>query len=381
VTALRLLVVTGTRADLGLWRPVLAEATRRAAEVEVRLLAAGMHLDPTFGSTIDEVRALGVPIGAEVAFTPAGDSPAEMAGAVGRAIERMAPAIAQHRPDWLCLLGDRGEQLAAAVVALHLGIAVAHVHGGERSLGAVDDAMRDMVSRVAHLHLVANRAAAQRLERMGETPWRIRVVGAPGLDDMADARPASPELRQRYGLPPAGPYLVVVQHPETVGGRDAVADLKATLEGIAASGIGGLAIGPNADAGGRQMLEMLRAVAEPSIVVHASIPRADYLSLLGGATALVGNSSSGIIEAPLLGLPAVNVGNRQRGRTQGDNVIDVPHEAAAIAGAIERASDPQFRRALSRTSPYGDGHAAPRIVDAMLRQPIDERLLVKEVAA
>jgi UDP-N-acetylglucosamine 2-epimerase len=173
-----------------------------------------------------------------------------------------------------------------------------------------------------------------------------------------------------------------VQHPETIGRRDAVADLRTTLAGVARSGIPALVVGPNADAGGRGMLEEMRR-SESGAAPHAfrvSIPRPDYLSLMAGAAALVGNSSSGIIEAPLLGVPAVNAGDRQRGRTQGDNVIDVEFDAEPIAAAIARAAEPGFRARLSRTSPYGDGHAAARIIDAIASQPIDARLLVKEVA-
>jgi UDP-hydrolysing UDP-N-acetyl-D-glucosamine 2-epimerase len=373
----RLLLVSGTRADLGLWAPVI-EASRNRPEVDVSLLVTGMHLDQRFGATVSEARALGVPIVAELPFIAQDDSRAAMAASLGEALSVSAPALAEARPDWLGLLGDRGEQLAAALAALHLGIPVAHVHGGERTLGAVDDALRDMVSRVAHLHLVATPAAGARLERMGEEPWRIRLVGAPGLDGLAAASPPTADLRARHGLPADGPYLMVIHHPETVGARDPVADLRAVLEGVGTSGMAALAIGPNADAGGRALLHDL---AQAPIAMEVSVPRSDYIGLLAGAAAIVGNSSSGIIEAPMLGVPAVNVGDRQRGRTRGDNVLDVPADGERIADAIRRAVDPSFRAALSRTSPYGDGHTAPRILDAILSTPVDEHLLMKEVAA
>jgi UDP-hydrolysing UDP-N-acetyl-D-glucosamine 2-epimerase len=375
---LRLLLVTGSRADFGLWLPVLAEARDRAG-VEAALLVTAMHLDPRFGSTVDEVRRSGYPVVAEVACTPAGDSRAEMAVAVGQALRAMAPLLAQERPDWLLLLGDRGEQLAAALAALHAGTPVAHLHGGEVTRGAVDDTVRDLVSRVAHLHLVATGAAEARLDAMGEEHWRIRRVGAPGLDLLAsEARGDLAELRRRHGLPPDDPYLLVVQHPETVGAERAAGDLDATLTAVAASGLSALVIYPNADAGGRSMVERLLS-AGPKLRVVASLPRAEFATLLAGAAALVGNSSSGIIEAPLLGVPAVNVGRRQEGRTRGDNVIDVPAEAGAIAAAIRTAVEPAFRAGLSRTSPYGDGHAAERILEELLSTPRDARLLTKRV--
>ena len=377
-----LLAVTGTRADFGLWAPVLAEARQRPREVRASLLVCGMHLDARFGSTIEEVRASGMPIAAEVPFTPSGDSAAEMAASLGTALTAMAPAIARLGRTWVAVLGDRGEQLAAALAAVHLGLPIVHLHGGERSLGAVDDTLRDMTSRAAHLHLVANEDAAARLERLGEAPWRIHVTGAPGLDGLRKVRPATAQQRREVGLPADGAYLLVVQHPQTVGGRDAVADLEATLAAVRASGLPALAIGPNADAGGRAMLGRLGSpvTSGSPLAFRASVERGTFLALLAGAAALVGNSSSGIIEAPFLGVPAVNIGERQRGRTRGDNVVDAPAEAGAVAAALARAIDPVFRAALSRTSPYGDGGAARRIVDAIVRQPVDTRLLVKEVA-
>lgn len=376
--ALRLLAVTGTRADFGLWLPILREAAARPA-VEASLLVTAMHLDERFGRTVDEVRTSRFPIAAEIPCTPEGDSRAEMGAALGRALEAMAPVVAERRPEWLLVLGDRGEQLAAALAALHVGVPVAHLHGGEITRGAVDDTLRDLVTRIAHLHLVATPTAADRLVRMGEEDWRIQVVGAPGLDLLADeARGDLDGLRTRLGLPPNGPYLLVVQHPQTVGEERAVADLDATLAAVAEVGLPAIAIFPNADAGGRAMIERLRSRGAPEVHLVASLPRAEYATLLAGAAALVGNSSSGIIEAPLLRVPAVNVGERQAGRTRGDNVIEAPAEAGAIAAALRRALDPALRAALSGRSPYGDGRAAPRILDLLVELRHDPRLLAKQ---
>jgi UDP-hydrolysing UDP-N-acetyl-D-glucosamine 2-epimerase len=374
---LRLLAVTGSRSDFGLWLPVLDEARRRSPRVEASLLVTAMHLDPRFGGTVAEVLRSGHAIVAEVPCTPEGDSREEMAAAIGRAIAGMAPVIAHERPDWLLVLGDRGEQLAAALVAVHAGVPVAHLHGGEVTRGAVDDTVRDMITRIANLHLVASEAAAGRLEAIGEEAWRIHRVGAPGLDRLLEeASQDLARLRARHGLPTEEPYLLVLQHPETVGDERGTADLEATLQAVRAAGWPALVIQPNADAGGRAMLERLRR-ADPPLPVVASLPRAEFATLLAGAAALVGNSSSGIIEAPLLRVPAVNVGRRQEGRTRGDNVIDVPAEASAIARAIHDATQPSFRAGLSGSSPYGSGGAAPRILDLLEATPRDERLLAK----
>lgn len=377
---LRLLLVTGTRAEFGLWLPVLREAEQREG-VEASLLVTAMHLDPRFGHTVDEVRRSGHRIAAEVPCSAEGDSRPEMAASLGRALEALAPVVAAQDPGWLLVLGDRGEQLAAALGALHTGTPVAHLHGGEVTRGAVDDTLRDLVSRIAHLHLVANHAAAERLQRLGEAPWRIHEVGAPGLDLLHQEAAADLRtLRDRYGLGGDGPYLLVVHHPQTVGRDRGVADLDAILDAVGSTGLPALAVFPNADAGGRAMIERLTASGERLRSVP-SLPRGDYATLLGGAAALVGNSSSGIIEAPLLGVPAINVGERQEGRTRGDNVLDVPVDPHAIAAAIARALEPAFRNGLSRRSPYGDGHAATRILDLLQRTPRDQRLLSKRVGA
>lgn len=376
----RLLVVTGTRADFGLWQPVL-EAAMARDDLEPSLLVTAMHLEADFGSTAEIVRRARVPIAAEVFCTPSDDSRAAMAGALGVAVTGIAPVLVADPPDWLCVLGDRGEQLAAALAAVHLGIPIAHVHGGEQTLGAVDDTLRDMISRAAHVHMVANEEAAARLQRMGEEEWRISVTGGPGLDQIRQ-RDTSDDtaVRRRFGLPANSPFLVLLQHPETAGDPDPLGAIEATLAAVDAVGLPTFAIAPNADAGGRGMAATI--ARHPSLVGHvASLPRDEYLALLSGATALVGNSSSGIIEAPLLGVPAVNVGTRQAGRVRGDNVIDVPNEASAIERGIRSAIDPEFRDQLQQRSPYGDGFAAQRIVEVLATTRRDARLMTKRVAA
>lgn len=372
----RVLFVTGTRADFGLWVPVL-RAAAASGELQPAILATAMHLDPRFGSTIDEVRAAGFPIVAEVPCTPAGDSAAEMAMALGRAIEGMAPVLERERPDWVLVLGDRGEQLAAALAATHLGLAIGHVAGGDRSFGAVDDALRDMISRAAALHFVASQAAAERLRAIGEDDQRIRLVGSPGLDDLRElaASEDAGAVRARVGLPADGAYLLLAMHPETRSRRAASDDMRAVLAAAAHTGLALAAVYPNADAGGRAMIE--RLAEWPQVRAVPSLPRSAFAGLLAGAAALVGNSSAGLIEAPLLRVPAVNVGRRQAGRLRGDNVIDVEADEASIAAGLRRALDPSFRAALSGTSPYGDGQTAPRIVRALIDEPMTDELVFK----
>ncbi|MEO5985677.1 MAG: UDP-N-acetylglucosamine 2-epimerase [Candidatus Limnocylindria bacterium] len=379
---LRVTVVTGTRADFGLWTPVLEELERRVPAVEVGLLVMAMHLDARFGSTIEEVRRSGVRIVGEVPSVAESDAPSAMAAGLGVALQGVAPILAANRPDWLLVLGDRGEQLAAALAALHEGIAVAHLHGGERTLGAVDDVLRDLISRIAHLHLVATTDAEGRLRDLGIEHWRIRRTGAPGLDAIVSLVTADDHfVRARYGLPAEGPYLMVVVHPETgaaaTPGKELADSVLAALATIDVPAVG---IWPNADSGGRAIAERFERMRPRFASLHASLPHNDYLALLRGAAALVGNSSSGIIEAPFLGVPVVNVGRRQMGRERGDNVLDVDARPDAVAAGVARAIEPSFAAGLVGRSPYGDGAAAPRIVDALLETPIDDRLLQRELS-
>jgi len=361
-----LLIVTGTRADFGLWLPVMRSA--RDAGLAVRLLVTAMHLDPRFGNTLDEVRLSGFEVAASVPCTAVGDSLADMSRALARALDGMTPAIESAAPDRLLVLGDRGEQLAAALAALHLGVSVVHLHGGERTRGAIDDVLRDLISRIANLHLTATSEAAETLERMGIARDRIEVTGAPGLDAIAARDDAGdPELRHRYGIAD-GPYLVLAYHPETTGRVTPSTDAAEVLAAIRDVGLPTLVVLPNADAGGRGIAAGIREAGDMFVGVHASLPRDAYLGLLTGAAALVGNSSSGIIEAPFLRVPAVNVGRRQDGRTRGDNVIDVPADSPAISAAIRQAVNPTFRAALTGRSPYGDGHAAPRIIARIIAE-------------
>jgi UDP-hydrolysing UDP-N-acetyl-D-glucosamine 2-epimerase len=371
-----ILFITGSRADFGLWLPVLG-AVGHHPDLDPRLLVTGMHLDPRFGLTAREVLASGFPVVAEVASTPEGDSLADMAAAVGVATAGMAAAVAAEAPDWMMVIGDRGEQLAAAIVATHLGIPLAHVAGGDRTLGAVDDTVRDMISRGANLHFPTSNAAASRLRSLGEEDWRIRVVGSPALDDLRELASGEPEpVRERWGLPLAGSYIILLQHPETRGNRDQMADFEASLSAIGSIGLPVLAILPNADAGGRAMANQLVSQAN-RLSIHPSIPRRDFAILLRHAAALVGNSSAGLTEAALLSVPAVNVGRRQAGRVRGDNVLDVEADSGQIEAGIRRALDPTFRARLSGTSPHGAGGAARRIADTLAREPIGERLLIK----
>ncbi len=373
-------VVTVSRSDWGHLVPVLA-AIRDAPDLALRLLVAGMHLSPDFGHTVEAIEAGGWPIAERVPMLEPGDTPAAVAISTGRGVAGFARAFEHARPDLLVVLGDRFEMLAAAVAALPFALPVAHLHGGEASEGAIDNQIRHAITKLAHLHLASAPEHARRIAAMGEEAWRIHTVGAPGLDRIRTATLLSrAEVAAALALPAAGPWLVVTLHPVTLEHGDTathVDELLAALDKVDATLV---VTYPNADTAGRTIIQRMEELAarSPRVRLARSLGDRLYLSLLRHADAMVGNSSSGLIEAPSFALPVVNVGSRQRGRLRGANVIDVEPARDAILHGIQAALAPAFRRTLEgMRNPYGDGCAAPRIMRVLRETPLDARLAQK----
>ncbi len=380
-TARRIGVVTVGRSDYGHLRPVLA-AIRRATDLELVLLVAGMHLAPEFGLTVREIEADRLPIAERIAMLEGRDTPEALAAATGRGVAGFGAAFARQRLDLLVVLGDRFEMLAAAVAALPFVLPVAHIHGGEASEGAMDNQIRHAITKLAHLHFASAEPHARRIAAMGEEPWRIHTVGAPGLDRLVDLEALSREaLARELDLPADGPWLLVTFHPVTLEPGDTAAHIDELLAALEKTD-GTLVMSyPNADTSGRLIVDRLEefAARHPRRCRLArNLGDRLYLSLLRHADLMIGNSSSGLIEAPSVGLPVVNVGARQRGRLRGTNVIDVEPSREDILRGIEAAQAPAFRaRAGAAANPYGDGRAAPRIVEVLRTVPLDARLVQK----
>jgi len=373
-------VVTTSRADYGIYLPVL-RLIRTERTLALRLLVTGMHLSQRFGMTVEAIEADGFEAAERVPVLSDSDDPRAIAESMARGTAGFAEVFARSRPDILVVLGDRFEMHAAALAALPFKIPVAHIHGGELTEGAIDDALRHSMTRLSHLHFAAAREYGRRLVQMGEEPWRVMVTGSPSLDNLASTRRFSPaELESRFGLRVTPDTLLATFHSTTLEFEDAGEQADELLAALKMSGRPVVFTMPNADTGGQVIRERIRHFvrAEPSARAVESLGTEGYFSVLALCCAMVGNSSSGLLEAPSFGLPVVNVGNRQRGRVRGENVIDVGYGREEIGEGIRRATDPAFRKSLQgMANPYGDGKAAPRIVAKLAEAPLPGRLLVK----
>lgn len=360
----RIAYLTGTRADFGLMRSTLS-AIDAQADMDLTIYATGMHLDPLLGNTIEEVEKSGLPLPRRIDVELGMPSGGLTAINIGKIVVALVSAFTVDRPDIVLLLGDRGEMLACAIAAIHLNIPIAHIHGGERS-GTVDEPVRHAISKLAHLHLVATSESRERLVRMGEHENMITVVGAPGLDGIAElACHDGKDVFVQYGVRGDSPVAIFLYHPVLQEADEAAAGARAALDAMLAAGLQVLALRPNSDAGSVGIIEVLENFsAQDRIKLVTHMPRSEFLSAIRDAALLVGNSSSGIIEAASFGTPVINIGSRQNLRERNANVIDVPTDPESVALGIRQAlAAPRLRA----ENVYGDGAAAPRII-AALRQ-------------
>lgn len=359
---LRLGVLSTGRQDWGIVRSVCALA-QRSVEVELVLFAGGMALDREHGRAADFMEADG--------FRPAdlldfGDGPA--AAQAGIATGAVAEALVRRSVDALLLAGDRFETMAAAVAATIVRVPIVHLHGGEETQGAIDNALRHAITKLAHLHFVSHPDHAKRVIEMGEDPAAVHVVGAPGLDNLR--RPDIPsrgDVEARAGLELAAPVVIVTLHPATLGAdpRTEAEAVVAAMNEVDATYVITL---PNNDPGAEVTREILREAAKrPRRVAVESLGERFYWALMKSADAMLGNSSSALIEAPALALPAVNVGARQEGRLRGPNVVDVGGGAPEIATALAAVLEPSFRASIANESLglFGDGHAGEKILSIL----------------
>ena len=378
----RICVVTGTRAEYGLLKPVMEEI--RNSGLQLRLVVAGMHLSHEFGNSYQVIERDGFEIAARIDMLLSGDNHAAMAKSIGIGIYGMAQALESLDPDLVLVLGDRVEAFAGAVSGAGLNKIVAHLHGGEVTRGGLDESMRHAISKFAHLHFVATEGSRVRLIKMGERQDTIHRVGAPGLDPILNTKLLGlDQVAETLGIVVKAPFLVIVQHPVSTDAEAAESQMRETLEAAKSVSLQSIVIYPNSDSGGRRMIEVIESYrGEPWLHIFRNLSHEMYLSLLKHAAVLIGNSSSGIIEAPSFHLAVVNIGSRQTGRERSNNVIDVSPARSAISEAIHRALyDTEFRSSLCAcVNPYGDGEASRRVVQVIRGLKVGPHILQKQLS-
>jgi UDP-N-acetylglucosamine 2-epimerase (non-hydrolysing)/GDP/UDP-N,N'-diacetylbacillosamine 2-epimerase (hydrolysing) len=376
----KIMVLTGKRGGFGAMKPML-RLLRDDPAFELQLVVTDQHVSERFGRTVQEIETE-FPVAAAVDMDQKDDKPESRARALGICLQGMADTLARLKPDLCVLYGDRGEVLAAATAATALNIPIAHIQGGDIS-GSQDEIIRHAVTKLSHLHFPSTEESAERIRRMGEEDWRIRVVGDNHIDLIVAGEYARPaEVMRELEIDSARPVIVVLQHSETTAPGESHAQMTETLEAVRAAGHQVVVIHPCSDAGYEGVLKAIGELAKPpQFRVRINLEAPMFWGLLAVARVLAGNSSAGLIETPSFHLPAVDIGRRQQGRLHAENVIHVGHDRAAIGAAIDRALSDAFRAvAAGCRQPFGDGHAGRRIVETLREVPLDRRLLLKRMA-
>ena len=371
--------ITTSRADYGhLFWPLRDLADRD--DISLKLIALGSHLSPEFGNTIQEIEKDGFEIAARIECLLSSDSDVGMAKTIGNATLSLADLLGHMRPDLLLLIADRYEMLAPASVALALRIPIAHIEGGEISEGAIDDAVRNALTKMSHIHFTSTHEARLRVIAMGEEEWRVHRAGAPSLDHLHRTELLNLEQTESsLQLNLDQPTVLVSYHPVTIA-EDTLQEADALFAALETLPDQLIFCYPNADAGSRSLINRTKSFLEARGVgqLFTNLDPRTYWSLLRQVDMLVGNSSSGIMESASFSLPTVNVGIRQQGRERPMNVINATPDVESIVAAIKNARSPQFRQSLEgMVNPYGDGHASGRIVRVLTNAPPSKELLLK----
>ena len=373
-------LVTSARSDLGIYLPVM-RAISRGPDLDLKVIVTGMHLSPEFGLTARHVEGAGFEIDARVDSMVASDTPSGLAKSMGLGVSGFAQLFSDRRPDILLVLGDRFDMYPAAVAALPFRIPVAHLAGGEATEGLIDESIRHSITKLSHIHFVSTAEYRDRVVQMGEEPWRVTLTGMPSLDNLRELTlPNEDQVRREFGLAADKPTAVVTFHPVTLQHEHTGDHIMGLLSALRSADFQCLFTYPNADTAGRIIIEKIEMACQErsdwKVVKNAG--QENYYGLLQVADVMVGNSSSGIIESASFGLPAINIGIRQRGRVQARNVIDCAHDQHAIGSALGKSVSQEFRASLEGLkNPYGDGWSADRIVSRLVEVQLNDSLIVK----
>ena len=369
----KVLYITGTRADYGLMHNTL-ELLDKDDDIHLDVVVTGMHLMEEFGYSLNEIKKDNFMLHV-INQTFLKDNEQSMSEFIGNLIVDLTKLMVDLNPDIVLLLGDRGEMLAGAIVASYLQIPVAHIHGGDVS-STVDDSARHAITKLSNIHFPATEKSASRIKQMGENPENIFVVGAPGLDSIIKLKDNIDEnyLKEKYNI--KKDFVLVLQHPVSLEVEDSAYQIKQTLDAVTATDYQVLLVFPNADAGGRAMIEVIN---QYDVDAYKNISHDDFIGLLGLSSALIGNSSSGIIESSSFKLPVINIGTRQSGREKAENVIDVDYDSNEILQAVNYIKSEEYQNKLeSCKNPYGEGKAGELICKILKKIEINNDLLNKK---
>jgi GDP/UDP-N,N'-diacetylbacillosamine 2-epimerase (hydrolysing) len=378
----KIAVTTGTRAEYGILRPVLKKISS-SKKLELCLIVTGMHLSQKHGMTIDEINKDGFKISAKMNMLPEGDSTFSMAKTVGEGIIEFSKIFKKLKPDINLILGDRDESLASAIAAYHMNIPNAHIHGGDKSKAGIDEYNRHAITKMSNIHFVATQKSRQRVLKMGENPKYVYLTGSPSIDEvLANEVTKKSELENKYDIHFTGKEILFLQHPVTTEIEQTERQIRNTLDAIVKIGNTTVAIAPNSDAGNKIIFEYLRKYSQkyPFIKTYQTLPRTDFLGMLKNCGVLVGNSSSGMIEASYFKIPIVNIGIRQEDRERGKNVFDVKiSNVNLIQNAILSALKMNPNK-LSIENVYGNGGASKKIVYYLENIKLDKKLIQKQIS-
>jgi len=372
-------VLTGTRAEYGLLRPIML-AIQSSKKLNLKLIVTGMHFSKNHGYSINQINKDGFTVDQKVFMHSSEDTNSAMANSIGKGILKLVKAFQLIKPDLLLILGDRIEPLSGAIAAAYMNIPIAHIHGGDKSSGIIDESARHAITKFSHIHFPATEESAKRIIKLGEQSEKVFVVGAPGLDTILKIKLLTKdELESRLSVHLKAKYVILIQHPVPSQIDQVERQINETLKALKELEYQTIAIYPNLDAGGQKIIKALNRFKKYSFFsIFKNLSHVEYLSLLKHSAVLVGNSSSGMIESSSFNIPVINIGNRQEGRQRSTNVINVSYKKTAIINGIKKALSKNFKRKISKCrNPYGDGNAAARIVKILEKINNPKSLLKK----
>jgi len=376
----KITVTTGTRADYGLLRPVLSEIQKNPS-LKLFLIVTGMHLSEKHGKTINEIKHDGFAISNAFDMVSKKDSKFENVKQLGDSIISFSKIFHKIKPEINLVLGDRDEMLASAIAAYHMNIVNAHIHGGDRSQGGIDEYNRHAITKMSNIHFAASQKSKMRIIKMGENPKYVHFTGSPSIDEIISKKITNKnELNKKYDFSLSKKNIILLQHPVTTQIEQSQQQIHNTLYAIKELKENTIAIGPNSDPGSSSIFTELQKTSKNFNFIHfyANVPRDDFLGFLKYGNVLVGNSSSGMIEASYFGIPVVNIGIRQKGRERGQNVIDVEHSSVKIHQAIKSCLKTNFNQRKSEKV-FGNGNASQKIVKYLIKTSITNDILKKQI--